>query len=167
MYSNHIHSISLRCLTLHAFADAFQGCYKDGTDGSRDYRWFAGVHLFIRFGIVLLFSLLKISPYNYVSFISFALVAATALLQPYKKDINNKIDTLLVFGMRVFYFGLSLIATEPTMTLSSITVTMYIMISIGSIPPLVLPFVYYFIKCCSFRWKRYRYRHHLFLTYKL
>ena len=28
----------LRCLTLHAFADAFQGCYKDGTDGSRDYR---------------------------------------------------------------------------------------------------------------------------------
>ena len=100
----------LRCLTLHAFADAFQGCYKDGTDGSRDYRWFAGVHLFIRFGIVLLFSLLK----NYflfslyVSFISFALVAATAILQPYKKDINNKIDTLLVFAMGVFYFGLPL-----------------------------------------------------------
>ena len=150
----------LRCLTLHAFADAFQGCYKDGTDGSRDYRWFAGVHLFIRFGIVLLFSLLK----NYflfslyVSFISFALVATTALLQPYKKDINNKIDTLLVFGMGVFYFGLSLIATKPTMTLSSITATVYVMISIGSIPPLVLPFVYCFIKCCSFR---YRYRESL------
>ena len=24
--------------------DAFQGCYKNGTDGTRDYRYFAGLY---------------------------------------------------------------------------------------------------------------------------
>ena len=37
---------------LHTFADAFQGCYKNGTNGTRDYRYFAGLYLFFR--IVLL-----------------------------------------------------------------------------------------------------------------
>ena len=30
---------------LHTFADAFQGCYKNGTNGTRDYRYFAGLYL--------------------------------------------------------------------------------------------------------------------------
>ena len=30
----------LRCLPLHIFMDAFQGCYKNGTEGTRDYRYF-------------------------------------------------------------------------------------------------------------------------------
>ena len=33
---------------LHTFADAFQGCYKNGTNGTRDYRYFAGLYLFFR-----------------------------------------------------------------------------------------------------------------------
>ena len=35
---NHFH---LRLLPLHAFVDAFQGCYKDGTNGTRDCRYFS------------------------------------------------------------------------------------------------------------------------------
>ena len=31
---------------LHTFADAFQGCYKNGTNGTRDYRYFAGLYLY-------------------------------------------------------------------------------------------------------------------------
>ena len=33
--------------------DAFQGCYKDGTDGTRDCRYFAALQLLVRLGIVL------------------------------------------------------------------------------------------------------------------
>ena len=39
----------LRCLPLHIFMDAFQGCYKNGTDGTRDYRYFAGLYLVFRY----------------------------------------------------------------------------------------------------------------------
>ena len=39
-------------LALHAFADVFQGCYKNGTNGTRDCRYFAGLYLVFR--IILL-----------------------------------------------------------------------------------------------------------------
>ena len=35
---------NLRCHALRVFMDAFQGCYKDGTDGTRDCRYFAVIH---------------------------------------------------------------------------------------------------------------------------
>ena len=38
----------LRCLPLHIFMDAFQGCYKNGTKGTRDYRFFSAVYLLLR-----------------------------------------------------------------------------------------------------------------------
>ena len=42
----------VRWHALHAFADTFQGCYKNGTEGTKDYRYFAGLYLIFR--IVLL-----------------------------------------------------------------------------------------------------------------
>ena len=47
----------LRSLTLHTFVDAFQGCYKDGTNGTRDCRYFAAFQLVLRllFPLVFLF----------------------------------------------------------------------------------------------------------------
>ena len=42
----------IRWQFLHTFADAFQGCYKNGTNGTRDYRYFAG--LFLLFRVMLL-----------------------------------------------------------------------------------------------------------------
>ena len=41
-----------RCLTLRIFSNTFQGCYKDGTEGTRDYRWFSGLQLFMTFAIL-------------------------------------------------------------------------------------------------------------------
>ena len=38
----------IRWQFLHTFADAFQGCYKNGTNGTRDYRYFAGLYLLFR-----------------------------------------------------------------------------------------------------------------------
>ena len=38
----------LRCQALHTFMDAFQGCYKNGTNGTRDFRYISAVYLFVR-----------------------------------------------------------------------------------------------------------------------
>ena len=35
-------------LTLHIFMDVFQGSYKDGTNGTRDYRYFSALFLFLQ-----------------------------------------------------------------------------------------------------------------------
>ena len=50
----------IRWQFLHTFADAFQGCYKNGTNGSRDYRYFAGLYLFFR--IVIFAAFISPSP---------------------------------------------------------------------------------------------------------
>ena len=43
---------SRRLLALHAFADVFQGCYKNSTNGTRDCRYFAGLYLVFRIVIL-------------------------------------------------------------------------------------------------------------------
>ena len=37
-----------RWLALHAFADVFKGCYRNGTNGTKDCRYFAGLYLVLR-----------------------------------------------------------------------------------------------------------------------
>ena len=60
----------LRCLALHTFMDAFQGCYKNGTDGTRDCHFFSALYLITRGGVH--FSLVLSSMYQH--FISLLVV---------------------------------------------------------------------------------------------
>ena len=81
---------------LHPFADTFQGCYKNGTDGGRDYRYFAGLYMVFR--IALYISHITVgSPANwFLPGLLFFLASLTfAGLKPYRNDIFNVIDSLL------------------------------------------------------------------------
>ena len=93
-----------RCIALHTFADAFHGCYKNGTNGTRDYRWFAGLHLLMRFILVAIYDL---TFYNGISNVFMLLcvlfyMAALAILQPYKSDIHLKLDLTLFLGLSLW-----------------------------------------------------------------
>ena len=50
---------------LHTFMDAFQGCYTDGTNDSRDCRWFAGLYLLTRilFSVILIVTASQFFPH--------------------------------------------------------------------------------------------------------
>jgi len=80
---------------LHAFADAFQGCYKNGTNGTRDYRYFAGFYLIFR--IVMLTEVAVTTYYIWMIIILCPIIASLmfALLRPYKNDWFNILDSLL------------------------------------------------------------------------
>ena len=89
---------------MHTFADAFHGCYKNGTNGTRDYRWFAGLHLLMRFVLVVSYDL---TLYNAVlgGFMLLCILfytAALAILQPYKSDIHLKLDLTLFLGLSLW-----------------------------------------------------------------
>ena len=87
----------LRCRALHTFVDAFQGCYKNGTDGTRDYRWFAGVHLLMRFVIVIAYDLTRYDSQSscIMALLCSVYLSVIAVLQPYKVTTYLKIDALL------------------------------------------------------------------------
>ena len=110
----------IRWQLLHTFADAFQGCYKNGTNGTFDYRYFAGLYLLFR--IVLLTALITQSSYMWLILISF-LVSVSLLFanfRPYKNNYFNIIDCLafalvalttylLVFATRIKPFPVQLL----------------------------------------------------------
>ena len=88
---------------LRTFVEAFQGCYKDGTNGTRDCRYFAGLYFILRIIAVILTS----TPFQVFVFGSAILYWLTALVfalvRPYKKHIYNVVDAVICALMGTIY----------------------------------------------------------------
>ena len=109
LYPTSIFQRSLGCcrvrwLALHAFADTFNGYYKNGTEGTRDYRYFAGLYVILRI-VLLSFTLGFIRLYSWMlGIICCALTSLLfAILRPYKYNWINVWDSvafaLIAFGL--------------------------------------------------------------------
>ena len=95
---NHFH---LQLLPLHAFVDAFQGCHKDGTNGTRDCRYFTGLQLVLRSLFPFIFLITKEAM---LSLLSYAVVLGLyitlfVLVQPHKVIVYNKTDVPLLITL--------------------------------------------------------------------
>ena len=94
-----------RLLALHAFADVLQGCYKNGNNGTRDCRYFAGLYLVFR--IVLLPALYGGSIYGfYGEMVSIVCLITGSLLFllfcPYKNSSWLNIWDSTAFSLYAF-----------------------------------------------------------------
>ena len=88
---------------IHAFVQCFQGHYKDGTGGTRDYRFFSSIYLCIRLtGVVFAEYILA----GYASPLGSIMVSILGLfilvLGPYKQPIHNKINGSLLIVMALW-----------------------------------------------------------------
>ena len=89
----------VRWHALHIFIDAFQGCYKDGTNGTRDCWYFATAFLIARISLFIIFVL---SPtalfYAAALFVFITLAIMITTMQPFKPQfsIHNTVDSVLV-----------------------------------------------------------------------
>ena len=89
-----LHKIKLHKQLLVALADVFTGPYKDGSDNSKDYRWFAGLYLLLR---VVFISLYILNHFSFTPSIVVGLQLVLTLLiciglnifRPYKRNIHN------------------------------------------------------------------------------
>ena len=110
----------IRWQFLHTFADAFQGCYKNGTNGTHDYRYFVGLYLLFR--IVMLAVLITPMVYMWPILILFQVVILLlfAVFRPYKNNIFNIADCLtfallalscfsILYAMRIKSFPIQLL----------------------------------------------------------
>ena len=88
--------------------DSFQGCYKDGTNGTRDCRYFAGLYLIVR---ILLYTgtIIKLllphsfSPLEALLLVGFT--ASVAVIQPYKRSVHNTIDSIILHVLILIVFA--------------------------------------------------------------
>ena len=84
--------LRLRLTLLHELARIIQSCYKDGTAGTWDCRWFAGAYLLFR-----IFNFLIIGEKYFSFYMALGLLAtssAMTIFQPYKKELHNVINIM-------------------------------------------------------------------------
>ena len=101
---------------LRTFTDAFQGCFKDGTNGTRDCRYFAAVYLLTR---IVLFATYALA-YEGTDFASLSslllivLACLVATVRPYsqKFTLYNYVDTVMLSALAVMYDSGALAALE-------------------------------------------------------
>ena len=98
-----------RSQALHAFIEAFQGCFKDGTDGGRDCRYFAALYLLIRVLAYLSLGLLMISTVIPLTVLFVTLIMLISTFRPYKSSFNNVIDIFFNLQILIIIVGVSLI----------------------------------------------------------
>ena len=95
---------------LHLFAEAFQGCYKNGRDGGRDYRYFAGLYMAIRILSYVSHNTLWPPARWYLPGILFLLASICFVgLRPYRNDRFNIVDCVLCVATTVFLFSQSVV----------------------------------------------------------
>ena len=115
---------------LHIFMDAFQGCYKDGTNGSRDCRWFAGLYFFCRILIMVLMGV-TISQFflPLVGCVALVSLLLAAVLQPYKANVHNRINIffLLVIVLLVLLYMAIFLARYGTVRFTQFAKLMFIL----------------------------------------
>ena len=85
---------------LVAVTDVFTGPYKDGTDNSWDYHYFAGIHFALKL-IILTFIYLPALPVALILQICvYSIIIVTLVIfRPYKRNIHTFIEVFLVFSL--------------------------------------------------------------------
>ena len=89
----------VRWHALPIFIDAFQGCFKDGTNGTHDCRYFAALYLITRFTLFVVYAFtVDILFYAVAQFILIVFAVLIATIQPYKVQfaVYNIVDTVFI-----------------------------------------------------------------------
>ena len=106
-------SFCQKCLTrckvnsqaLRTFVETFHGCYKDGTNGTRDCRYFAGLYFILRIIPIILIFLASHQVFANLSALLYLLTALLCtLVNPYKKHMYNVIDAVIFGILGIIYF---------------------------------------------------------------
>ena len=135
---------------LVTFMDAFQGCYKDGTNGTRDRRFFSAMYLIIRLIVFPLYVIMaggEMYPLLQLAIHILAAIFAllVAILRPYKNNSYNNFDT----AMLVFIGVVTTLCTYSWINHGRYLLYVIILHVILSVP-LLISVGYVFLHLCVF-----------------
>ena len=112
-----LNKIGLNSLTLRTFVEVFQGHFKDGTNNTRDYRYFSGCILLVLLILNLTFSLTQSSMYYPVASVWILIYLTLHLVfRPYKRSIHNFTTSTILMALLVFYWGMTINCEALSMT---------------------------------------------------
>lgn len=154
-FQNFLDRLRLRGVGMQTFVEAFQGCYKDGTEGTTDCRFFAGLYFVFRcIAIVVMAE----SP-DYPSCFTANIIVLglflylLAIFQPYKKKRYNIIDSGIIFlfitisGIQLYLYSY----LHKTFKISHLFLLYYFL--------LMIPFIYILVHILHWLHRKWKERH--------
>ena len=136
--------------TVHTFADAFQGCFKNHTNNNRDYRYFSGLYLVLRIVLLMIYAVetSQVVQLLLQQIVCTLAVLVFALVKPYKEKFFNKVD-LSIFSLLALMNSFSFANfTNSLLTDETNTALFAINYGLGFLPLLYLSLylLYLFLK---------------------
>ena len=112
--------LHLRKQLLLSLGDVFTGPYKNGSDNTFDYRFFAGFYLLARIIIIVSLILPSRTAYYWLSFNTyilwliqgfcvFLLAIMVLIFRPFKKDIHNFFEVMMLIMEIIFFVSLIIV----------------------------------------------------------
>ena len=135
----------VRWHALHIFVDAFQGWYKDGTNGTRDCRYFAAVHFLVRLILLALFvSIHSVAFYATATFVLVGLAMLLAIVQPYKADFStyNTVDLVLMLTLAMWFGTVVFFNSIPAKSRELLDITVIVLFLLAVSPLLYLVVIF-------------------------
>lgn len=98
-------AVGVRGHSVTAFMDLFQGHYRDGTEGGRDWRWVSGVYFLIRIIILAIrITASRVNSYPLLILLLGTVSLLVATVRPYKKVWHSKLDSSLLALLSLYHF---------------------------------------------------------------
>ena len=137
----------MRWHALHIFIDAFQGCYKDGTNGTRDCRYFAGMYLLVRLILISLFAVAYSTGITYYLTAIPVLIGVAMLLaifQPYKAKFRsyNAVDSVFVLTLAMLHVTALILSKTPVKSHKVLGITVVLSFLLAALPLLYLVVIF-------------------------
>ena len=144
-----LRSCGISGIFMQIFSDTFQGYYKDGTNGTRDCRFFPAVYLVARFALFCIYFVSPTALYFFlIPFFLVSLAILVMVLQPYKHRFRkwNQIDVIMILILALFFCALGLIQYALYLKRPSVLeISFYLSIIMGLLP--LFYFVFIAIHC--------------------
>ena len=137
-------STGIRFQGLRIFMDSFQGCYKDGTDGTRDCRYFPALYLLTRILLFVAYGLtLNQAFYGIVSATFVILGVLIVIAQPYKQHLAkfNTVEAVHMFFVALWFLAISCVSIATLKSKRYINQVLAFLAIVAVLPVLYITFV--------------------------
>lgn len=103
-FQHGLNHFNLSSNALHIFMDTFQGSYKNGTNESKDYRFFAAGNLILMIAVYLsLIGQMIVMKFWATVFVIVVYLSAFTLCRPFKQDHHNNQHIMWLLLVLLFY----------------------------------------------------------------
>ena len=131
----------LRFRIVRDFLYTLQMYYKDGTNGTRDCRWFAGYYPACLFGTYLLYAF-TLNTFLYLIVTVYYIIAAiiVLLVEPYKEEyaMYNTLDSVLYLWHATFALSIAMLNEVASLQRPFMVVAYVVVVVVGMVPLLLI-----------------------------